>query len=80
MYPTNDVQIVGQTAAAGDAITASVVRSGTSDKLTLTDATHTADSFTKTETCSASSCVDSRILGQLGEGLLTTPRSQGVPV
>ena len=59
MYPTNDVQIVGQTAAAGDAITASVVRSGTSYKLTVTDATHTADSFTKTETCSASSCVDS---------------------
>ena len=59
MYPTNDVQIVGETAAAGDAITASVVRSGTSYKLTVTDATHTADSFTKTETCSASSCVDS---------------------
>jgi Peptidase A4 family len=59
MYPTNDVQIVGETAAAGDAITASVVRSGTSYKLTVTDATHTADSFTTTQTCSASSCVDS---------------------
>ncbi len=59
MYPTNDVQVVGQTAAAGDAITASVVRTGTSYKLTVTDSTHTADSFTKTETCSASSCVDS---------------------
>jgi hypothetical protein len=58
MYPTNDVQIVGQTAAAGDAITASVVRSGTSYKLTVTDATHTADSFTTTQSCSASSCVD----------------------
>ena len=59
MYPTNDVQVVGETAAAGDAITASVVRSGTSYTLTVTDSTHTADSFTKTETCSASSCVDS---------------------
>jgi hypothetical protein len=59
MYPTNDVQVVGESAAAGDAITASVVRSGTSYKLTVTDATHTANSFTKTETCSASSCVDS---------------------
>ena len=59
MYPTNDVQVVGQTAAAGDAITASVVRSGTSYKLTVTDSTHTADSFTTTQTCSASSCVDS---------------------
>ena len=58
MYPTNDVQVVGQTAAAGDAITASVVRSGTSYKLTVTDATHTADSFTTTQSCSASSCVD----------------------
>jgi hypothetical protein len=59
MYPTNDVQVVGETAAAGDAITAAVVRSGTSYKLTVTDSTHTADSFSKTETCSASSCVDS---------------------
>ena len=59
MYPTNDIQVVGQTAAAGDAITASVVRSGTSYKLTVTDATHTADSFSTTQTCSASSCVDS---------------------
>ena len=59
MYPTNDVQVVGETAAAGDAITASVVRSGTSYKLTVTDATHTADSFSTTQTCSASSCVDS---------------------
>jgi hypothetical protein len=59
MYPTNAVQVVGQTAAAGDAITASVVRSGTSYKLTVTDATHSADSFTTTQSCSASSCVDS---------------------
>jgi Peptidase A4 family len=59
MYPTNDVQVVGETAAAGDAISASVVRSGTSYKLTVTDSTHTANSFSKTETCSASSCVDS---------------------
>jgi hypothetical protein len=59
MYPTNDVQVVGETAAAGDAITASVVRSGTSYKLAVTDSTHTANSFSKTETCSASSCVDS---------------------
>src|ERR1700685_3872956 len=54
MYPTNDVQVVGETAAAGDATTGSVVGGGTSYKLTVTDATHTADSFTKTETCSAS--------------------------
>jgi hypothetical protein len=59
MYPTNDVQVVGESAAAGDAITATVTRSGTSYVLAVTDSTHTADSFSKTETCSASSCVDS---------------------
>jgi hypothetical protein len=58
MYPTNNVQIVGQTAAAGDHITAAVVRTGTSYKLTVTDSTHTADSFSTTQSCSASSCVD----------------------
>jgi hypothetical protein len=59
MYPTNSVQIVGQTAAAGDSITATVTRSGTSYLLAVTDSTHTADSFSTTQTCSASSCVDS---------------------
>jgi hypothetical protein len=53
MYPTNAIQVVGQTAAAGDAITSTVTRSGTSYKLTVTDATHTADSFTTTQTCSS---------------------------
>ena len=53
------MQIVGESAAAGDAITASVVRSGTSYKLTVTDSTHSANSFSTTQTCSASSCVDS---------------------
>ena len=59
MYPTNDVQIVGETAAADDSITATVTRSGTSYVLAVTDSTHTADSFSTTQTCSASSCVDS---------------------
>jgi Peptidase A4 family len=53
MYPTNAIQVVGQTAAAGDAITSTVTKSGTSYKLTVTDATHTADSFTTTQTCSS---------------------------
>jgi hypothetical protein len=53
MYPTNAIQVVGQTAASGDAITSTVTRSGTSYKLTVTDATHTADSFTTTQTCSS---------------------------
>jgi hypothetical protein len=52
MYPTNAIQVVGETLAAGDAITSTVTRSGTSYTLTVTDSTHTANSFTKTETCS----------------------------
>lgn len=50
MYPTNAVQIVGQTAAAGDSITATVTRSGSSYTLKVTDSTHTADSFSTTQT------------------------------
>jgi Peptidase A4 family len=53
MYPTNDIQVVGQTLAAGDAISSTVTRSGTNYTLSVTDSTHTADSFTKTETCSS---------------------------
>jgi hypothetical protein len=52
MYPTNDIQVVGETLKAGDSITASVVRSGSSYALKVTDATHTADSFSTTQTCS----------------------------
>jgi Flp pilus assembly protein TadG len=57
MYPTNDVQMVGESVAAGDHITASVVRSGTSYTLKVTDSTHPANSFSTTQTCS--SCVNS---------------------
>jgi len=57
MYPTNDIQVVGDTLAAGDAITSTVTRSGTNYTLSVTDSTHTADSFTETETCS--SCANS---------------------
>jgi len=57
MYPTNDIQVVGETLAAGDAITATVTRSGTSYTLKVTDSTHTADSFSTTQTCS--SCANS---------------------
>jgi Peptidase A4 family len=57
MYPTNDIQVVGSTLAAGDHIAASVVRSGTSYTLKVTDSTHSADSFSTTQTCS--SCANS---------------------
>jgi len=49
MYPLNAVQIVGETVASGDHIAASVVRSGSSYTLKVTDSTHTANSFTVTE-------------------------------
>jgi hypothetical protein len=52
MYPTNDIQVVGSTLAAGDSISASVVRSGTSYTLAVTDSTNSANSFTTTQTCS----------------------------
>jgi Peptidase A4 family len=57
MYPSNDIQVVGESVAAGDHITGTVVRSGTSYRLTVTDSTHTANSFSTTQTCS--SCANS---------------------
>jgi hypothetical protein len=51
MYPTNDIQVVGETLAPGDHISASVVRSGDSYTLAVTDSTHTANSFTTTQSC-----------------------------
>jgi Peptidase A4 family len=52
MYPTNSVQVVGSTVSPGDAVSASVARSGTSYALKVTDSTHTANSFSTTQTCS----------------------------
>jgi hypothetical protein len=52
MFPTNDVQVVGESVASGDKISASVVRSGDSYALKVTDSTHTANSFSTTQTCS----------------------------
>lgn len=57
-YPVNSVQLVGSSVKPGDKITASVIRSGTSYTVKVTDATHTANSFSKTFTCSAANCAD----------------------
>jgi hypothetical protein len=57
MYPAGTVE-VGTTVAAGDSITASVNRSGTSYTLALTDSTHPSNSFTETQSCAASTCLD----------------------
>jgi len=53
MYPTNAIQVVGQTLAAGDSVSASVVRSGSNYTLAVTDAQHPANSFTTTQSCSS---------------------------
>jgi Peptidase A4 family len=52
MYPSNAVQIVGQSVAAADRISASVVRTGTTYALTVTDSTNPANSFTTDQSCS----------------------------
>jgi hypothetical protein len=52
LYPTNDIQVVGESVAAGDKITASVVRSGSSYTMAVTDSTHSANSFSTTQTSS----------------------------
>jgi peptidase A4-like protein len=57
MYPAGTVE-VGTTLTPGDKITASVVRSGTTYTLKVTDATHTANSFTTTATCALATCLD----------------------
>ncbi|HEX4834426.1 MAG TPA: G1 family glutamic endopeptidase [Trebonia sp.] len=55
MYPTNAIQVVGTSLAAGDHITSVVSRSGSSYTLTVTDSTHTANSFSRTESCTSCS-------------------------
>jgi hypothetical protein len=57
MYPAGTVE-VGASVTAGDKISASVARSGSSYTLKLTDSTRTANSFTKTASCPTSTCVD----------------------
>lgn len=52
MYPTNDIQVVGSTLHAGDSITASVVRSGTTYTLAVTDSSRSGDSFSTPQPCS----------------------------
>ena len=57
MYPSNAIQVAGQPVSPGDSIRASVVKSGSRYTLKVTDSTHSANSFTTTQTCS--SCADS---------------------
>jgi hypothetical protein len=57
MYPAGTIA-VGTSVAAGDSISASVARTGTRYTLKLTDSTHAANSFSRTATCAAATCLD----------------------
>lgn len=59
MFPSNSVQVVSTAVRPGDHVTSSVVRSGTKYALKVTDSTHTAASFSTTQSCAAATCVDS---------------------
>jgi hypothetical protein len=54
MYPSNNEQVVGMTVKPGDQIAASVVRSGTTYTLNVTDSTTAGNSFSVATTCAAS--------------------------
>lgn len=60
MYPTNSEQNVGTTVEPGDVITSTVTRSGQSYKLSVTDSTSPANSFSTSQAC-ASSCNDTSV-------------------
>jgi hypothetical protein len=57
MYPAGTVE-VGASVQPGDAISASVARSGANYTLKLTDSTHSANSFSTTASCPTSTCLD----------------------
>src|SRR5215471_7803942 len=52
MYPTNTIQMVDTTLRPGNTISTSMVRSGSSYTLKVTDSSHPANSFTTTQSCS----------------------------
>ncbi len=51
MYPSNAIQVVGSTVKPGDKIAASVVRTGTSYAIKVTDSTTAGNTFSRTKTC-----------------------------
>jgi Peptidase A4 family len=58
MWPTqSNSQIVGTTVKPGDHITALVRRTGTTYKLTVTDATTSGNNVSETQTCAATTCL-----------------------
>jgi Peptidase A4 family len=57
MYPAGTV-VLGSTVKAGDKISASIVRTGDSYKISLTDSTTSGNSGSETETCATTTCLD----------------------
>jgi hypothetical protein len=57
MYPAG-TEVLGSTVKAGDAISASLVRTGKSYKISLTDSTTSGNSGSETETCATTTCLD----------------------
>jgi hypothetical protein len=57
MYPANNITLVGSTVKPADKIAASVVKTGTSYVIKVTDSTTTANSLSTTQTCAATTCV-----------------------
>jgi peptidase A4-like protein len=56
MYPSNFIQFIGLNVRPGDKISASVVRTGTSYTLQVTDSTTQGNNFSTTQSCSAATC------------------------
>jgi hypothetical protein len=69
MYPTNSIQTVGTAVRPGDSISASVVRSGTSYTLTVSDSSTSGNTFSITQSCA--SCANSS-----AEWIAEAPSSQ----
>jgi len=77
MFPTNAVQAVGVTVRPGDHIAASVVRSGTSYKIKVTDSTTAGNSFSTTQSCSTCANGSAEWIGErpsFTTGLSTLPK------
>jgi Peptidase A4 family len=58
LFPTNSIQVVGATVKAGDKISASVTRSGTSYAFKVTDSTTAGNNVSTSTTCASSTCKD----------------------
>src|SRR5262249_6558182 len=73
MYPTNSIQVRGESVIPGDSITASVVRSGTSYTLSVTDSTHPTNSFTTVQSCSGCANSSAELLAEDASDDSSTP-------